>query len=481
MTYRLFSRNANSGAGVFHGAFFFVFFSFILSAPVFSHRVSAQSANQDQKTPQALTPFNDGSIHEGVFGCYGSTCHSRQEATGIVVRQNEILSWQDDTSTTGAHYRAYRTLLTKRSEAIVKRLGIGPAPSAPECLSCHTDGIEKKRRGKKFHIEDGVSCESCHGGAGDWLARHYTQNSDHADNIAHGLYPLEDAKTRANICLSCHMGSDADGQFVNHRLMAAGHPRISFELDLFTTLQSHHEQDYDYMNRKPVQTGVRIWAVGQAMSLKRQLSLFQNPKLNHDGIFPELVFFDCLACHRTISDDPDWRPNAARNPGRPSAPGLVNFNDASMIMLLATARHIAPDLADEFDTHIKAFHASINTSAGNRTEAIKNLLASADALIAQIEKTDFTKAQTLDILDIIVTETLTRRYTDYVAAEQAIMAVDTLLSSMVAAKQVALGDINDMRTEINIGYDAVENPNAYNQKRLSTALNVLHEKLRDLR
>jgi hypothetical protein len=28
--------------------------------------------------------------------------------------------------------------------------------------------------------------------------------------------------------------------------MAAGHPRISFELDLFTTLQQHHQEDNDY-------------------------------------------------------------------------------------------------------------------------------------------------------------------------------------------------------------------------------------------
>ncbi|MBL4870975.1 MAG: hypothetical protein JKX72_08480 [Robiginitomaculum sp.] len=427
------------------------------------------------------TPFNDGGIHEGVMTCYGSTCHSRQEATGITVRQNESLTWQDGTSTTGAHYRAYKTLLTERSKSIALRLGLfTPAHEAKECLSCHTDGIVAARRGAKFQIDDGVGCESCHGAAGDWLSRHYEVGASHKTNVSRGLYPLEDAKTRAGVCLSCHMGSEAEGQFVTHRLMAAGHPRMSFELDLFTALQSHHSEDVDYETRKNVQSGTRIWAIGQAMTLKQQLRLFQNPALNRDGIFPELVFFDCLACHREISDDPNWRPVVRQNPGRPSLPGIVKFNDASMIMLLATARQIAPDLAPSLEAQIRAFHSSISGN-GSQSSATQALEATTNALIKRIERTNFTKAQTLDILDIVVTDTLTRRYTDYVAAEQAIMAVDTLLSSMIASKQVARIEVSQMRKEINMAYDAVENPNTYNQDQLTNALRNVHARLRELR
>jgi hypothetical protein len=443
---------------------------FAISAPGFA-----------QETQQ--TPLTDNIVHEGVMGCYGSTCHSRQEATGVIVRQDEILIWQDETSTTGAHARAYKTLLSDRSKNIVSRLGLGPAHEAKECVSCHSDAISKSLRAERFQFDDGVSCESCHGGAGEWLTQHYKVGSDHGLNVSRGLYPLEDAKTRANVCLSCHLGSETEGQFVNHRLMAAGHPRISFELDLFTALQSHHDEDYDYFDRKTVQTGVRIWAIGQAMALKQQLRLFGNPQLNRDGVFPELVFFDCLACHRPISDDPDWRPKARVNPGRLAAPGVVKFNDASMIMLLATARQISPELADRLDGEIKQFHASLNNSGSAVSQSAANeaLMVSADELITLIDGVKFSKSQTLDILNIVVTETLTRRYTDYVAAEQAIMAVDTLLSSMIAAKQVALADVSDMRDEINVAYDAVENPNAYDQDKLTRALTILHERLQSLR
>jgi len=432
-----------------------------------------------QVTPE--TPYSDGVPHEGVMGCYGSTCHSRQEATGAVVRQNEILSWQDQSYTSGAHLRAYKTLLSDRSIAITNRLGLNKPHQEPSCLGCHSDNVPPNLRGSKFQTDDGVGCEACHGGSVNWLTQHYEVGASHAKNISLGLYPLEDAETRAGVCLSCHLGSSNENQFVSHRMMAAGHPRISFELDLFTALQSHHDEDLDYFDRKTVQPGVHNWVIGQAIALKQQLALFQNPALNTDGVFPELVFFDCLACHREISDDPDWRPEARPNPGRPQMPGVVKFNDANMIMLLAAAKEIAPKIAPKFDTEIKAFHASL--SGGKRTtEDVNNSLINlTDDLIAATSKTNFSKNQTLNILDTVVEDALRRRYTDYVAAEQAIMAVDTLLSSMIATSQVSNTEIEGLREEINKGYDAVENPNEYNQGQLTTALSSVQQRLKGLR
>ena len=432
-----------------------------------------------QITPK--TPSSDGLPHQGVMGCYGSTCHSRQEATGVIVRQNEILSWQDQTSTSGAHLRAYKVLMSKRSLAITQRLGLDQPDKEPTCLGCHSDNIPINLRGPKFQSDDGIGCESCHGSSVNWLTQHYQVNASHTKNVNLGLYPLEDAETRAGVCLSCHLGSSNDNQFVTHRMMAAGHPRISFELDLFTALQSHHDEDVDYNKRKTVQTGAHNWVIGQAMALKQQLTLFQNPALNKDGVFPELVFFDCLACHREISDDPDWRPEVRPNPGRPQMPGIVKFNDANMIMLLALAQQVAPDIAPKFDAEVKAFHESLSGGERQTVDVSNSLITLTDSLMAKTSQINFSKNQTLNILDTVVKDALTRRYTDYITAEQAIMAVDTLLSSMVAANQISNADITDLRDEVNKGYDAVENPNEYNQDQLSKALRTLKKRLKNLR
>ena len=83
--------------------------------------------------------------HEGVASCGGTTCHGRQIADGAVVRQNELLTWQDDTSLTGAHSRALNVLDQPRAQAIAARLGIGAAATSPQCLGCHADTAARPR------------------------------------------------------------------------------------------------------------------------------------------------------------------------------------------------------------------------------------------------------------------------------------------------------------------------------------------------
>jgi hypothetical protein len=217
--------------------------------------------------------------HEGVASCSGSTCHGRQLATGVTVRQNELLTWQDETSIAGIHSRAWRVLLQPRARAIGARLGIGAVDKAPECVSCHGDAAP--HRGARFRVDDGVGCEACHGGSQRWLASHIRVGVTHADNVRAGMTPIDNVTVRAGVCLDCHFGSAKPGQFVTHRVMAAGHPRVAFELDLFTALQRHHDEDADYARRKgPRAGGVKTWAVGQALALDRALTLFQGRGLN---------------------------------------------------------------------------------------------------------------------------------------------------------------------------------------------------------
>src|SRR5688572_31910248 len=240
---------------------------------------------------QATAQAGSGATYVGVASCSGTTCHGRSEGDGPVVRQDEIMLWQDPSTAAGAHSRAYAVLSDPRSQVIAQRLGIGEASSAPMCLGCHATPAGP--RGARFQVSDGVGCESCHGPASGWLSSHYAVGGTHANNVSRGLVPLENPRARAGICLDCHFGSADEGQFVTHRIMAAGHPRISFELDLFTTLQQHHQEDNDYHSRKSRIDSVRMWAVGQAMALERSLSLFSSPARGTEGIFPEFYFFDC--------------------------------------------------------------------------------------------------------------------------------------------------------------------------------------------
>ncbi|HEV2866983.1 MAG TPA: multiheme c-type cytochrome [Allosphingosinicella sp.] len=456
------SRSIAVGVGAFALAALFGFLLFLRPDGAFA-------------TQQAAS----GATYVGVASCGGTTCHGRSEADGPVVRQDEIMLWQDPSTAAGAHSRAYAILQDPRSQVIAQRLGIGEASNAPMCLGCHS--TPAGTRGARFQVTDGIGCEACHGPASGWLSSHYAVGGTHANNVSRGLVPLENPRARAGVCLDCHFGSADQGQFVTHRIMAAGHPRISFELDLFTTLQQHHQEDADYQRRKGVVDSVRMWAVGQSMALERSLTLFASPARGTEGLWPEFYFFDCHSCHRRIADDPNFRPTAIANPSRPIPSGMPPYNDENMIMLAAAARVISPDLAQRFERDSRAFHQAIARDRASAVNAAGTLRETARALATAFAGAPVSRAQTFAIIDTITSEAISPRFTDYAGSVQAVMATDTLLSALVDERQVSEQAANGIRTDINSAYRAVRDPNAYSPGDFRASLGRAAAAIRRLR
>jgi hypothetical protein len=430
---------------------------------------------------QAIAQGTSGGpgTYVGVATCGGTTCHGRSEADGPVVRQDELMLWQDPSTAAGAHSRAYDVLQDPRSQVIAQRLGIGEATRAPMCLGCHS--TPSGPRGARFLAADGVGCEACHGPASGWLSSHYAVGGTHANNVSRGLVPLENPRARAAVCLDCHFGSADEGQFVTHRIMAAGHPRISFELDLFTTLQQHHQEDADYHSRKGRTDSVRMWAIGQAMALERSLSLFTSPSRGTEGMFPEFYFFDCHSCHRRISDEPNFRPTAVANPSRPIPSGMPPYNDENMIMLAAAARAVAPALGQRFERDSRAFHQAIARDRGAAVAAAASLRETARVLADTFASAPMGRDQTFAIINTITNEAISPRFTDYAGSVQAVMATDTLLSALVNGGQVPERAANTIRADINSAYRAVRDPNAYSPGEFRASLGRAAAAIRRLR
>ena len=186
--------------------------------------------------------------HLGVGSCSNAVCH------GAVVPKptpalplNEYVIW----SARDAHAKAYETLTSARSKAIASALGLPDATTAGICLDCHTDNAPVAKRGPTFQLNDGVGCESCHGAASRWIDSHAQQGRSHAENLALGMEDLVDPRARVERCLDCHLGNDT--QRATHAMMAAGHPRMSFEVDAFSVLMPfHHRPDAAYAKRKAI-------------------------------------------------------------------------------------------------------------------------------------------------------------------------------------------------------------------------------------
>ena len=431
--------------------------------------------------PSTVVVNAGGHVHEGVASCAGSTCHGRAVASGLVVRQNELLTWQDPSSPAGAHSRSWRVLTEPRAQAIAAKLGLESPQSAPACVGCHVDPASPRWRGATFQVSDGVGCEACHGGSGDWIASHTDVAATHADNVARGMVPLENPRVRAAVCLDCHSGGGDERQFATHRLMAAGHPRLSFELDLFSALQRHYDIDADYARRKSVAGGVKTWAVGQATALERVLTLYADAGRGQNGVFPEFSFFDCHSCHRAISDDPKVRLTVMANPGRPIPIGTPPFNDENMIMLSAAVQTAAPSLAPRLAADSRAFHAAIPLGRNEAATAARRLAATAHALSSAFAGQSFQRAETFAILQNVLSDPAAQRYTDYAGAAQAVMAADTLLTALADAGEVRPAAVAQMRPDVELAYQAVRDPNTFRYEDFRRSLQRIAADVRALR
>jgi hypothetical protein len=277
----------------------------------------------------------------------------------------------------------------------------------------------------------------------------------HQVNIDKGMYPTDDPFARAKLCLSCHLGDDT--RFVTHRIMGAGHPRLSFELDTFTALQpAHFEVDQDYIERKKVFDGLQTWAIGQTIAVKRTIDLMLNPKRAYDGIFPELVFFDCHACHHPMSNK-RWQPRV----GTQLPPGIVRLNDSNMIMLRIIAKHFDTEMGDKLMSQTIALHAASTKGADATVEAAKALSATTDQIIDLLTARMFEPKDIEALAFGIVQEGMAGEFADYAAAEQATMALASVIETMKIAKLIDEERLGQLEAAIESCYAAVEKDELY--------------------
>lgn len=367
------------------------------------------------------TPLPDESPQRslGVGSCASSSCHGAAETwKGSNVLQTEYHSWLRGDK----HARSYAVLLNERSREIAAKLGLKePAHRAAVCLDCHAHNVPAARRGKEFSIADGVGCEACHGPAERWIRRHVEPGATHAANLADGLYPGSGVELRARLCLSCHFGNAR--KFVSHRMMGAGHPRLSFELDTFSRMGPvHYRIDEDWLRRKGNWDGVSNWAVGQAVAAQELLKMLLDPARGRDGLFPELVLFDCHACHQPMAN--------RRNKGRlPAGPGAVRLNDSGLLMLRHVVQRLDAAAGAGFSRQLERLHLAIASGSDGAAEA-RATLQLVEGLLPAIVARRFTAEDVRGMMTTLLDEGIAGNFTDYAGAEQATMALQSLASGL---------------------------------------------------
>lgn len=407
--------------------------------------VAAQEPTARSAEVARPLPYQSADKTLGVVSCASSLCHgSIVKWQGSNVLQNEYVTWLR----VDKHAGAARLLLSEPSRRIARNLGLPDPPDKSKvCLDCHAHSPGPDRLGPRAKIMDGVQCEGCHGPSERWIASHTAPGVTHAQNLARGLYPTERPLERARLCLSCHFGNE--DRLVTHRIMGAGHPRLSFELETFSNIgPSHFRVDADYEKRKGAWNGAKVWAIGQALATAGTMKLLNSKTRGRDGIFPELVLFDCHACHHPMSQK-RWTSTTAF--GASPGPGLPRINDANMLMLRAIMRGIDPAMADALSASVRRLHSAA-AGEGDLQMIAGGIAALAEQAAERIALEPMSDAALRGVALALIDEGLSGYYRDYAGAEQSVMAIGSVLNYLQAR-----GLIED-RGAVNRGLVALREP-----------------------
>ncbi len=339
------------------------------------------------------------------------------------------------------HQLAFEALTSKLGTQMGKALGYDVSVDA-RCLTCHATDLmageslhpdaAKAPPHERFNTSDGVGCVGCHGVRKEWQTAHYEEPTVKGGPLPWrdkltpkkaeaGMRDLRNPATKANLCASCHVGSDDLKRVVTHDMYAAGHPPLPpFELLTFQEGEPRHWERpanlpavagytgdaWKQFHYQPDETAGREYAAGAIAALKAEAGMLaadaerlKTARENGAGI--DFARFECSSCHHDLkfpSDRPVKNP-----PGRPplrnsiGVPALVAAEHAGAkefaakweaLKKAATARPFGGDAvaseAAAVRAECEALLAKLGTDANpkydaKRTEALRAAVGKAAA------------------------------------------------------------------------------------------------------
>src|SRR6266849_5525189 len=432
--------------------------------------------------PAALSAQKEPSKYIGPGSCAATSCHgSVKPGAGSRILQNEYSTWiiQDK------HSRAYQALTGDVGERMARILKLGAkSQEAPKCLACHALNPAPEQSGRVFEISEGVSCENCHGPAASWLGPHTTRAWAHEKSVALGMHDTRDVIHRTEKCLECHLGTK--NKFVDHEMIAAGHPDLYFELDSFSAVMPRHwKVPRESEPGKPVEdaawVGVREWSAGQAVQLRAAMERLtwraKNERYDKKEVWPEYSELSCFACHHALGPAKDsWRQEHGYGKRRPGDPA---WNGSRYAVFRLLAQQMDSASAQELERQLSAVSGEMSRLNPDRNTVAS--AASAAAPVAQrlaerLTTMQYDQAATLRMLQRISDDGENIALADERAAEQAAMALDSLY--IAYSRDAKPANAAEVREAINGLFQQLENPSAYNADQFASALRRIRTMVR---
>jgi hypothetical protein len=399
----------------------------------------------------------------GPGSCGATACHGGVQPRSLTrVLQNEYSTWV----TKDPHFKALHSLDNAVSQRMGRLLGIDNPAASPKCLACHALVIAPELKLRDFDVE-GVSCESCHGPASAWLGSHTLRGWTPEQSFALGMVDLNDATHRSEKCLSCHLGTP-DNE-VDHRMIAAGHPDLVFELDSYSAIEPPHWKPAVDPNHD-----VRLWAVGQAIQLREALKRLARHA--QGPAWPEFSDYSCFSCHHSLTKpETSWRQERGyphRSAGSPP------WDSAHYIVFRIMAKDVDVAASQQLDAQLATLYQLASSLNGPPKAIAESALSASDLanrFAVEIAQSSFDKTRSARLLKAISDQGESIANEDTRSAEQAAMALDTIFLSY--EKQA--GARPHVRTAIDGLFEELKNPSSYDAPRFSAQMRKVSAALRD--
>ena len=175
------------------------------------------------------------------------------------------------------HATSFNTLANSEgARQIAKFIGMKPdqIATSASCVRCH---FTQEKLASAVQTTAAVSCESCHGGAGQWIDIHNSKSLSRSERVAKasalGMNHSASVFATAKACFECHVVDDE--QLVNK----AGHPALSEGFELLSWYSGEVKHNYLVTTEgKPVKSNGHD---PQPIPAPRKRMIFLTGKLLH--------------------------------------------------------------------------------------------------------------------------------------------------------------------------------------------------------
>jgi hypothetical protein len=424
----------------------------------------------------------------------------------------EYSIWQ----THDKHAQAYAVLEGPRGKRMGELLGQNVLEPKAGCLNCHgmhnliAENQEKKSK-ENLDIRDGVSCGGCHGPSGAakpadaWIAAHTQagwRDMTPEQKYKAGMRDLRDPVVRAELCMSCHIGSAVEGKVVTHAMMAAGHPPLPpIEIATFSQNEPQHWRDpakvpafvektvdlKKYHAENPAFARSRLALAGTIAAVRETFKfVHQRADVNGSGkrdlLWPELsqgkdtakepaarwpeiamAHSDCFACHHDLRF-PGFRqergfgylvPGVVSDRVYPGRPVVRSWPMAGLAVGASHTGRKLDGLKEALSALTRATNARPFGKPADLAASAKGMVAWCDGLLAELRDAPLDRAKVLKVAREICTlwdrtDAQDRKVVpDYETARQMTSLLQVLFEDLKIKDKAALKALADLRNTLD--------------------------------